>query len=191
MAAAAKHDVIVIGAGVNGLTCAAYLARAGLKTLVVERQAAVGGGARTAEIAPGFSAPILSHAAGPLRGDVLSDLQLRRHGLEFLDSAVSVVGLGPGSPPLVLYEDARRTAAALAAHSARDAEAWPRFVSSVAALGRVIGTLFSITPPPVDDASGRDLWALLRTLRAFRALDKADAYRLLRWGPMAVADLVE
>ena len=63
-------------------------------------------------------------------------------------------------------------------------------MSSVAALGRVIGTLYRRRRRPVDDAGGRDLWSLLRTLRAFRSLDKTDAYRLLRWGPMAVADLV-
>lgn len=185
-----RHDVIVIGGGVNGLTCAAYLSKAGLKPLVLERQGTIGGGAQTAEIAPGFRAPILAHAAGPLRGDVFDDLQLRSHGLEFVSSDVSVAALGSDSRALVIYEDPQKTAQMLRTWSARDAEAWPKFVSSLAALGRVIGTLFTSTPAPIDDPSGRDLWALLRTLRAFRSLGKPDAYRLLRWGPMAVADLV-
>ncbi len=182
--------VVIIGGGVNGLTCAAYLAKAGLKPVVLEGRDTVGGGALTVEIAPGFRGPILSHSAGPLRRDVLDDLQLASHGLEFVSNEVSVAALGTESRPLVIYEDARRTAQALRDWSQRDAEAWPRFVSSVAALGRVIGTLYHATPAPVDDPGGRDLWALLRTLRAFRSLDKSDAYRLLRWGPMAVADLV-
>jgi phytoene dehydrogenase-like protein len=186
----APHDVIIIGGGVNGLTCAAYLAKRGLKPLVLEAQAAVGGGARTEPIAPGFRAPILSHVAGPLRRDVIDDLSLRSHGLEFLAGDVSVTALGPDGPPLLISEDPKRTAKDLREFSARDAEHWPRFVSTVAALGRVIGTLYTATPAPVDDPGGRDLWALLRTLRAFRSLRKADAYRLLRWGPMAVADLV-
>lgn len=185
-----QHDVIVIGGGVNGLTCAAYLAKAGLKPLVLERHDRVGGGAQTAEIAPGFRAPILAHAAGPLRRDVIDHLQLASHGLEFVASEVIIAALGAEPRALILYENPSRTAAALAAWSARDAEAWPRFVSSIAALGRVIGTLYAATPAPVDDPSGRDLWSLLRTLRAFKSLDKADAYRLLRWGPMAVADVV-
>jgi phytoene dehydrogenase-like protein len=186
----ANPDVVVIGGGVNGLTCAAYLAKAGLKPLVLEQQATSGGGAQTAEIAPGFRAPILSHSTGPLRHDVIDDLQLRSHGLEFLESDVSVVALGADGRALVLYEDQRRTAAALREWSVADAEAWPRFINSVSALGRVIGTLFATTPPSVDETNGRELWSLLRTLRAYRSLDKADAYRLLRWGPMAVADLV-
>ena len=182
--------VVIIGGGINGLTCAAYLAKAGLKPLVLEAQDTVGGGARTAEIAPGFTAPILAHSAGPLRHDVLHELSLRSHGLEFVGGDVSVATLGGDSRPLLIYEDAKRTAQSLREFSAHDAEAWPRFVSSLAALGRVIGTLYTATPAPIDNPGGRDLWALLRTLRAFRALDKPDAYRLLRWGPMAVADLV-
>lgn len=184
-----RYDAIIVGGGVNGLTCAAYLAKAGKKTLVLERQDRVGGGAITGEIAPGFRAPLLAHAAGPLMREVADDLQLASHGLEFLPTNVDVLALGNGTP-LVIWHDEARTAADLRAVSPRDAEAWPAFVKSRRALGGVIGSLFAATPPAVDDPGGRDLWTLLRTLRAFRRLGKADAYRLLRWGPMAVADLV-
>jgi phytoene dehydrogenase-like protein len=186
----APRDVIVIGGGVNGLTCAAYLAKSGLKPLVLERMTTLGGGARTEEIAPGFHVPTLSHRAGPLRADVVNDLNLRQHGLDFVDGEVRIAALGGDGRALTIYEDNARTAEGLRQWSARDADAWPAFTRSIAALGRVIGTLFRATPAPIDDPAGRDLWALLKTARAFRALDKADAYRLLRWGPMAVADLV-
>ena len=185
----AQHDVVVIGGGVNGLTCAAYLAKAGFKPLVLERQPTVGGGAITAEIAPGFRAPLLTHAAGPLTRQVVDDLELTSHGLEFLKTAADITVLGARSP-LTLWSDPSKTATALRAISAHDADAWPRFERTTAALGKVIGSLFAATPPSVDEISGRDVWTLLRTLRAFRRLDKSDAYRLLRWGPMAVADLV-
>jgi phytoene dehydrogenase-like protein len=185
----APHDVIVIGGGINGLTCAAYLAKAGLKPVVFERAATVGGGALTQEIAPGFHAPVLAHSAGPLRRDVVNDLQLASGGLEFLKGDVDVTVLGGGTP-LVIWRDSARTVKGLRTSSPRDAEAWPRFLQTRAALGRVIGSLFTATPPSLDGINGRDLWALLRTLRAFRALEKHDAYRLLRWGPMAAADLV-
>ena len=183
-------DVIIIGGGINGLTCAAYLAKAGLKPIVLEATDRVGGGARTEEIAPGFKAPVLSHAAGPFGGSIVDDLELRRHGLEFIPNEVSVAALAAGAPPLLIYEDTKRTVQSLRAFSAHDAEAWPAFVSSLGGISRVIATLYAATPAPVDDPGGRDLWALLRTLRAFRGLGKPDAYRLLRWGPMAVADLV-
>jgi phytoene dehydrogenase-like protein len=185
-----QQSVIVIGGGVNGLTCAAYLAQAGLKPVVLERHERAGGGAQTSEIAPGFRAPILTHATGPLRADVIDHLKLASHGLEFVSPEVAVTALGGDGRALTIYEDARRTAQGLTTWSARDAVAWPQFVASLAALGRVVATLYTSPPPPIDNPTGRDLWSLLRTLRAFRALPKADAYRLLRWGPMAVADLV-
>jgi phytoene dehydrogenase-like protein len=186
----AAPDVIVIGGGINGLTCAAYLGKGGVKPLVLERLEALGGGARTAEIAPGFRAPLLAHVAGPLREDVVEDLQLRGYGLEFVDSPVRIATLGGDGQALTILDDPARTAAGLRAWSPRDADTWPQFVRSLTAIARVIGSLFRATPPSIDALEGRDLWSLIRTLRAFRALDKADAYRLLRWGPMAAADLV-
>jgi phytoene dehydrogenase-like protein len=186
----ASNSIIVIGGGINGLTCAAYLARSGFKPVVLEGTGEVGGGARTEEIAPGFKAPVLAHAAGPFSSQVIEELALKNYGLEFLSSDANVVALGPDAPPLVLYDDVKRTASELRAFSARDSEAWPRFIASMAGLGRVIASLFSSTPASVDEPRARDLWSVLHTLRAFRRLGKPDAYRLLRWGPMAVADLV-
>jgi phytoene dehydrogenase-like protein len=120
---------------------------------------------------------------------VVEELQLASHGLEFVKSDVDVTLLG-GEKPVVIWRDQKRTVEELRSVSPRDADAWMPFQHSRAALGRVIGSLFTATPPSVDDINGRDLWALLRTLRAFRSLHKQDAYRLLRWGPMAAADLV-
>ncbi|MEW6323197.1 MAG: NAD(P)/FAD-dependent oxidoreductase [Acidobacteriota bacterium] len=190
MTAPARWDVVVIGGGVNGLVCAALLAKDGRRTLVLEARDEPGGCALTREIAPGFRAPALAHATGPLRRDVVDALQLAAHGLSVVTTDVDMTALAPDGRALVVYHDAARTADGLRAWSARDAEAWPRYVQSRAALGGVIGSLFGVAPPSVDEPSARDLWHLLRTLRAFRALDKADAYRLLRWGPMAAADLV-
>jgi phytoene dehydrogenase-like protein len=106
-------DVLVIGGGVNGLVCAAYLAKAGVKPLVLEAQTMIGGCARTEEIAPGFKAPVLAHSAGPLRRDVIDHLDLRRHGLEFVTNEISVAALGPDRQPVLLYEDVKRTAQTL------------------------------------------------------------------------------
>jgi phytoene dehydrogenase-like protein len=183
------HDVVIIGGGINGLTCAAYLARAGRKTLVLERRDAIGGGAVTEEIAPGVRGPLLAHSAGPLARSVFEDLQLASHGLEFVSDDAELAILG-GAPPVVIWADERRTIDGLRGVSPSDAGEWPRYQRRLTAIAQVIASLFTNTPPSVDDISGRDLWALVGTLRAFRRLDKQDAYRLLRWGPMAVADLV-
>lgn len=185
-----RYDAVVIGGGVNGLTCAAELARSGVRTLLIEKRPAVGGCAALGEMAPGFTVPTLSHDTGPLRGDVVEDLQLYVHGLTFRDSAVHVGALSPDGRGLTLYDDAHRTAQQLRSWSRNDANAWPGFQASLHKIGALIANLFVTTPPSVDQPSTRDVFALMQTLGAFRSMAKADQWRLLRWGPMAVADLV-
>jgi phytoene dehydrogenase-like protein len=186
----AGYDAIVIGGGVNGLTCATALARKGLRTLLLEQRPELGGCAAEGEIAPGFKAPMLAHATGPVRRDVVEELELHRHGLSFNDSAITVSTLSPDGRPLVIFEDGGKTAEGLRAWSAKDAARWPSFQATLQRLGALIGSLFMNTPPSVDAPSARDAFALMRTLREFRSLPKDDQWRLLRWGPMAAADLV-
>lgn len=185
-----RYDAIVIGGGVNGLTCAAMLGKVGVRTLLVEQRDEVGGCAAESEIAPGFRVPTLAHATAPVRRDVVEGLQLFLHGLRFLDTAIDVSSLSPDGRALVVWHDARRTAEGLGAWSAKDALAWPAFHQSLGRLGGLIGSLFHSAPPSIDAPHARDIFALMRTLSAFRGLPKADQWRLLRWGPMAVADLV-
>jgi phytoene dehydrogenase-like protein len=187
---AARYDAIVIGGGVNGLTCAAHLAKHGVRTLLLEQRHAVGGCAAESELAPGFRVPTLSHATGPIRSDVVEDLQLYLHGLTFSDAPIHVSALAPDGRALTIWDDASRTAPGLRAWSATDAEAWPAFQSSLQRIGALIAGLFITAPPSVDQPSTRDVFALMQTLGTFRSLPKADQWRLLRWGPMAVADLV-
>src|SRR6476661_2809131 len=89
------YDAIIIGAGHNGLVAACYLAKSGLKTLVLERREGVGGGAVTEEVAPGFRCSTLDHAAGPLAAQVAADLNLARHGLEMIVPTARVLALAP------------------------------------------------------------------------------------------------
>jgi phytoene dehydrogenase-like protein len=174
----ARYDVIVIGGGVNGLTCAAMLAKRGKRVVLLEGRETTGGIAT------------LAHTADSVRRDVVDELQLKSFGLEFVDSPIEVSSISPDGKPLIIWRDDARTAEGLRAWSAKDADAWIPYRRSVANLTKVIGALFTHTPPSVDDPGARDAWALLRTLRAFRAMPKPDQWRLLRWGPMAVADLV-
>jgi phytoene dehydrogenase-like protein len=185
-----RYDAIVIGGGVNGLTCATLLAKNGIHTLLLEQRADLGGCAAEGEITPGFKVPTLAHATGPVRRDVVDELQLYLHELSFTDSPLHVSTLSPDGRPLVVYGDALQTAESLRTWSAKDATRWPQFQGTLQRLGGLIGSLFMHAPPSVDAPTARDVFALMHTLGDFRSLPKEDQWRLLRWGPMAVADLV-
>jgi len=187
---AETRDVIIIGGGHNGLVTAFYLAKAGFKPLVLERRAQTGGAAITEEFSPGFRCSTLAHSAGPLLPEIVSDMQLARHGLKLVTPEVAVTALSPDGRALVLYNDATRAAQEISKFSAKDAERYPVFQQSLEKIGRVISDALKLAPPNIDDPSRGDLWAMLQTGRALRKLGKKDMYRLLRWGPMAVADLV-
>jgi phytoene dehydrogenase-like protein len=110
MSAAGRWDAIVVGGGHNGLVCAAYLGRAGLRTLVLERREAVGGAVATTEITPGARLPAYAHTVGRLRGSIAKDLGLARHGLRLVQPAARVTSLRPDGAPITLWGDARRKA---------------------------------------------------------------------------------
>jgi phytoene dehydrogenase-like protein len=181
---------IIIGSGHNGLTAAFYLARAGLKPLVLERRAVVGGGAVTEEIAPGFRCPALAHAIGPLRPSIVRDMRLAERGVTFIAPDPRLVVLAPDGRALAFSTDDTRTAAAIRALSEADAGQYLEFRDVLARLGAFLAELLETTPPSLDGPSASEWWSLLRTGRRFRALGRADAFRLLRWMPMPAADLV-
>ncbi|MGE5245226.1 MAG: phytoene desaturase family protein [Betaproteobacteria bacterium] len=183
------HDVVIIGAGHNGLTAAAFLAKAGLKVLVLERAERVGGAAITTELAPGYRVPTLAHAAS-IDPAIVRALDLHRHGLEILRPDVAACAPTLDGRSLVLWADPARASGSIAAFSRRDAERYPAFVAAFARIAGVLRAVHGAPPPSIDAPSGADLLELLKTGRAFRALGRPDAYRLLRWMPMAVADLV-
>jgi len=115
------RDIVVIGAGHNGLVAAALLARAGRKPLVLEARPFIGGRAVTEEIAPGFRCSALLHAAGPLLPKIVRDLALERHGFAWLHSEARLFAPSPDGTSLCLYDDVAPTVAHLESLSQRDA----------------------------------------------------------------------
>jgi phytoene dehydrogenase-like protein len=184
------RDIVIIGGGHNGLVTAFYLAKAGFKPLILERRPQVGGAAITDEFHPGFRCSTLAHAAGPIRPDIIRDMQLEKHGLRFITPETCVTALSPEGRSLSLYQDENKSAQAIAAFSQKDATKYPEFEKSLGNISKVIAEVLATTPPDIDHPSGGDLWSMLKTGRALRNLGKRDMYRVLRWGPMAVADLV-
>ena len=186
----AKYDIIIVGGGHNGLVAACYLAKAGLKTLVLERREIVGGASITEEIHPGFRCSTLAHSTAPLSPHIAKDLELQRHGLETIMPEARQLALAPGGRSLCIYNDTARTVKEIEKFSAKDAKSYPEFERSFSRIGHVLSPLLTMTPPAIDKPAPSDLWNMGKLGLSFRGLGKRDAYRLLRWGPMAVADLV-
>ena len=182
-------QVLIIGAGHNGLVAAFYLARAGFKPVVLEARSTVGGAAITGEIAPGHRCPTLAHSIGPLRPSIVADMELARR-VEFLRPDPRLVALSPDGRPLVLSNDLGRSVEGIRPHSAEDAARYPAFCGTLERLGAFLVPLLEHTPPSLDGSGGQELWELLKMGRRFRKLGRIDGYRLLRWMPMAAADLV-
>jgi phytoene dehydrogenase-like protein len=183
-------DAIVVGGGHNGLVTAFYLAKAGLKPLVLERREQVGGAAVTEEFHPGFRCSTLNHSADSLLPGVVRDMALERHGLKLIRREIGLTALSTDNRALALYNDTSRAAGEISKFSAKDAAQYPLFQESLQKIGRVIGEALAMTPPDIDSPSQGDLWSMLKTGRSLRKLGKKYMYRVLRWGPMAVADLV-
>jgi phytoene dehydrogenase-like protein len=188
--AATTWDAVVIGGGHNGLVTAAYLAKAGLRTLVVERRERLGGASDTSELAPGLRVPTLAHTVGRIRPSVVRELGLRAHGLTLLGPDVRVFAPQPDGSALTLWSDVAKSADGLRTRSAHDAEAYPRYDALVRSLGRFMAELADTTPPDIAAPGLEDALLGLRLGRRFRGLGRGDSRTITRVLPMAVADFV-
>jgi phytoene dehydrogenase-like protein len=184
-----RYDAIVVGGGHNALVTAAYLARAGRRTLVLERRSRIGGAAETSELG-GARVPRLAHTVGRLRPSVVRDLGLRDHGLRLVAPDVRVFAPQPDGRAVTLWSDQARTVDGLREWSRRDAERYPDFDRLVRSLGRFLGEIAAQTPPDIHSPGLADALTGLKLGRTFRGLGKRDAHTILRVLPMAVADFV-
>lgn len=191
--AEATWDAVVVGAGHNGLVCAAYLARAGLRVLLLERRESVGGMAGTSELLPGIRVPTLAHTVGRLSPQVARELRLREHGLALVQPQVRVFAPQPDGRALTLWGDAAKTARELAAGgvvATADAESYVSADAAVRGWGRALGELMGRAPIDLAAPGMGDAFAGVRRAVAARAHARASSAELLRVMPMAVRDLV-
>ncbi len=185
-----RYDAVIVGAGHNGLVCAGYLARAGLRPLVLEQRPVVGGIAVTEELCPGYRCPTVEHVVGPLADGVTRTLGLERHGLRWLERPRALVALAPNGGALVLGCDPRASAESIATFSRRDAQRYDEWHREVSALHALVQRVAAAPPPDVDATGLSDLWSLVTAGRAFYRLRRTTRRRLLRWLTQPVADLV-
>jgi len=187
----ARYDVVIIGAGHNGLTCGAYLARAGLRTLILERREVIGGAAVTEEFVPGFRGSIFSYLMSLLHPKVIRDLELRELGLTVLPATDLFCPIGRDDH-IVFSGDVGRTAREFSRFSRRDGAIYPEFDAYINEAAGVVRKLLLETPVDPsrrDFKSLRALWKLAWKYRRigrnfYRVVDlltmSADDY-LSRW----------
>jgi len=187
---AAPREIVIVGGGHNALVAAFYLARKGLKPLVLERRDVIGGAAVTEEFYPGFRCSTVAHAGGPPLSSILQEMQLAKHGLTRLESPVRLFAPSPEGRSLILDTDSNAAAHRIAEFSQRDAARYVELQRALTEVAGILGDVLSLTPPDVDKPSAEDFWKLVKVGRKARGLGKKGMMRLLRWGPMAVADFV-
>ena len=184
------YDVILVGAGVNGLVTTAYLAKAGRKVLLLERRDIVGGSAVTEELLPGYRFSTLADGAGAFSPDIIADLGLRQHGLEYLPADPLIFAPQPDGTQLTIWHDVQRTALEIAKYSAADAEKYPRFIEQMGKYSQVITGLKNMTPPDLPNVGLRDMLAMRDIATSARGLGRKNIPQVIRIMPMSIADLL-
>src|SRR6476646_6178975 len=187
---AQHYDVIVIGGGHNGLTNAAYLAKAGKKVLVLERRHVLGGAAVTEEIIPGFLFSECSYVVSLLRPEIIRDLDLPRHGLEILplDGTFSPM---PNGDYLWRMNDHAKSRREIARHSRLDAEAYDEYGKAMIEMAHFVKPIMNMTPPDPLSLDPRELMKLLFLDKRFRALGGADRYNQVQLMTMSAVDFLD
>jgi phytoene dehydrogenase-like protein len=185
-----KYDVIVIGGGHNGLTNAAYLAKAGKKVLVLERRHVLGGAACTEEVFPGFKFSVCSYVVSLLRPEIIRDLELPRHGLEILPLDGTFTPM-PNGDYLWRVNDHGKTHREIARHSRVDAEAYDEFGKAMQAMCRFVKPILSIIPPDPATLNPKELMKLLFIGRRFQGMASEDRYNQVQLMTMSAIDFLD
>src|SRR5262245_17124385 len=191
---AGRYDAIVVGGGHNGLVAAAYLARSGAHTLVLEARGKTGGAATTEAPwpdAPQFRVTRLSYVMSLMPPTIINDLDLPRHGYKIYPMGPYYQAFPEGGSIKLYADDARRNREEVAKWSVKDADAMPRWDAWLAGLAEVLGPLLLTVPPKIGSRSPRDLTETLRLAWRHRGLDVRTIADVTRLMTMSIADLLD
>src|SRR5215210_3649410 len=185
-----SYDAIIVGGGHNGLVCAAYLARAGRRVLVLEQRDVVGGAAMSEEVFPGFRFSVFSYVVSLLRPEIIRDLDLPRHGLQILPLESTVTPLDDGDY-LAGWADPDETRRELRRHSPRDAEAAALFGRLMQHMAMAVRPILGMVPPDPASLAPSDLKGLLKLGGHFRSLGAERFHALFKLMTMSSADYLD
>ncbi|HQU68764.1 MAG TPA: NAD(P)/FAD-dependent oxidoreductase [Albidovulum sp.] len=184
------YDAVIIGAGHNGLVTAGYLARAGMKVCVVEKNDWIGGAAVSRELFPGFTYSNCSYVSSLFRPEIMRDLELPKHGLQILPYEGGAVMM-EGGGHLGMFRDHDANRREFARHSPRDAEAYDRYARDVLRHCRFIRPLLLRTPPDPSSFRPRDLAELAWLGKRMFSLSEAQMYDMIRFWTMSISDFLD
>ncbi len=184
------YDAVIVGGGHNGLVCAAYLARAGRKVLVLERRHLVGGSAVTEELHPGFKFTVCSYVVSLLRPWIVRDLELAKHGLQIIPLECSFTPHLEG-PGLCRWADPHLTRMEIANFSVKDSEIYPEFGRAMGRLARFAKGVIDDPAPDPTSFRPRDLLQLMGLGQKFRSLPNDMAAIQLKLATMSGVDFLD
>jgi len=185
-----EYDAIVIGAGHNGLTNAAYLAKAGLNVVVLEKNDYIGGAAVSRQLHQGWTYSSCSYVCSMMRQAIHRDLDLGRHGL-LLVPYLGTVNFGDGDERLFAFNDGHASRRELHRHSPHDADAMQRFQTDLTRYSLVIRKTLLRTPPDPASLRPRDLTEFLYLARQFGSLGEQQIYEYIRFFTLSAAEFLE
>ena len=193
-----RYDAVIIGGGHNGLISAAYLARAGLRTLVLERRHVLGGAAVTEEIIPGFRFSVASYVVSLLRPEIIRDLDLPRYGLDILPLDGTFTPLRPGEGPgsgggdyLWRTNDHGRTVRELRRWSSSDAEAYEEYGQLMVEMARFIKPILGMVPGDPTENDPRPLMPIASLARRFGQLAERQQAVFVQLMTMSAKDFLD
>ena len=189
-AADRTYDAIVVGGGHNGLTNGAYLAKAGLKTLILERRSLFGGAAITEELYPGFWFTTFSYALSLLRPDIIHDLELTKHGFMPLLMSSTFAPMENGDY-LWLGQDHGENLKEIARHSKHDADAYNQYSHDMEMVCQALKPLLDAPPPDLFSNDPEELLALASLGQRFRKMDKRTLHNTVRLLTGSAADFLD
>jgi len=184
------YDAIVVGGGHNGLVNGAYLAKSGLKTLILERRHLVGGAAITEELRPGFWFTTFSYALSLLRPDIIQDLELTRYGFMPLLMSTTFAPAEDGDY-LLFTQDHNQNLKEIARHSQHDADAYDQYSHDIEMVCQAIKPLLDMVPPDIFSDDPEELLALASIGSRFKKLDKRVLHNAVRLLTGSAADFLD